>query len=380
MGQPGAVVCVGAIEAKFTWVSTGGADLEPPKNVVIKVEGQANWVGTSGDCSNGLNDQKVSNPEGGYSLAILQYIKMSGSSFKIVYAPYAWANFQPGETSVLSGSAYCGLRVRRRSMLISQNGRAFVIFLVALGWASSGCEDGRSVAGRARTAQPASVVKKTAPLHDVSVQAKLRGGEALDAAASGNYALAESKFVESLNLEQNPLVRKEFAKFLEARGRKADALNEYVKVINGEGSYVSSIMNSLSFLGHAADLAYEISDPRANELYDKALEAGGTLSDGPSLQISPSASTAQRRAAVRVLRGIELFFGNKPQARTMLLSALEDDPTSCVTHYYLADLAYLMRDNATARAHAALARQYAQAQNRHDVLVALDRLVRDIKE
>lgn len=122
VGQGGSVVCIGVIEAKFTWVPTGGADLEPPKNVVLKVEGLANWTGTSGDCGNGINSQKVASAESGSSFATETFIKVSGASFTVVYAPYAWANFQPGETGVLSGTAFAGLKVSATPIVISPLG------------------------------------------------------------------------------------------------------------------------------------------------------------------------------------------------------------------------------------------------------------------
>ncbi len=122
VGQGGSVVCVGVIEAKFTWVPTGGADLEPPKNVVLKVEGLANWTGTSGDCGNGINSQKVASVESGSSFATETLIKVSGASFTVVYAPYAWANFQPGETGVLSGTAFAGLKVSATPVVIDPQG------------------------------------------------------------------------------------------------------------------------------------------------------------------------------------------------------------------------------------------------------------------
>lgn len=126
-------MCIGVIEAKFTWVPTAGADLEPPKNVVLKVEGLANWTGTSGDCGNGINSQKVASAESGSSFATETYIKVSGASFKVVYAPYAWSNFQPGETGVLSGTAFAGLKVSATPVVIDPQGTI------------TGCSDARTV-------------------------------------------------------------------------------------------------------------------------------------------------------------------------------------------------------------------------------------------
>ncbi len=208
--------------------------------------------------------------------------------------------------------------------------------------------------------------------------AKAKFTEAKQAETTGNFSLAESKFRESLDLLPDILVRKDFARFLEARGRRSEALDEYVKVVNNEGGF-SATIRSVEFLGKVADLASELSDPRASGLYDEVLAVARPIGPAfPAISVPAGASLQQRRAAARVAAAIPKFFGQKQQARTLLLSTLEDDPTSPVTHYYLADLAFRMRDNATARAHAALSRMYAG--DRTDVLAALERLDRNIRE
>lgn len=93
LGGPGTASCTGTITITFEW-DPAGTGQPPPEAVVLKETSTAQWIGTTGSCSNGLGNAPTAIPNGQSSTGVKYTVKNNpGSSFTVTCSPSASTSY-----------------------------------------------------------------------------------------------------------------------------------------------------------------------------------------------------------------------------------------------------------------------------------------------